>query len=379
MGILSSMLNLVEWQGTRSIKYVTPVKPGEAEGLLSAVYPQVQQGFGAVVPPFSLHSPMPEVAAAIWSITRETLLVGQVPRSHKEAISAAVSKTNACPYCVEAHTISLYAASEPEAAAAISEGHQDRIQDPSLRGLVDWALACRSPDSKALKSPPFGSGEAPEIIGTAVAFQHINRMANIFLDDSPMPVSLPEGILNRVLKRIGGAAMRDVIRQDLPPGESLSLLPEASLPEDLAWASTNPTVAEAFARATAAIETAADGVISEPVRQLVDEYLQAWRGEDVGMSRSWADKAIAGIYVTDKPVARLALLTALASYQVDEIIVAEARARRLASEADLIAAVAWASFTAARRIGSWLATPNALAANSIPDPPVAGTGHDPGQ
>jgi AhpD family alkylhydroperoxidase len=357
MGILSSMMNLVEWQGTRSIKYVTPVAPGDESGLLSAVYTQVRQGFGAVVAPFSLHSPSPEVAAAIWSITRETLIAGRVPRSQKEAVSAAVSKTNACPYCVEAHTISLYAASEPGAAAAISDGRPDRIQNPSLRVLVDWASACRFPDSEAVQSPPFAPEEAPEIIGTAVAFHHINRMANIFLDDSSMPVTLPSKVLNKAMKRIGGAAMRDVIKQELTPGESLSLLPEAALPKDMAWASANPNVAEAFARAAAAIERAASGVIPEPVRILVLECLQLWRGEEMGLSRSWADEAVAVIDETDRPLARLALLAALASYQVDENIVSETRTR-LPDDADFIAAVAWASFTAARRIGSWLVVPH---------------------
>jgi AhpD family alkylhydroperoxidase len=350
------MMKLVEKQGTRSIRYVTPVAPGDETGLLTTVYEQLRQGFGAVVPPFSLHTPVPEIAAAIWSITRESLIAGQVPRGHKEAVSAAVSKTNACPYCVDAHTISLYAVSKPEVAAAISDGNFDRIQDASLRALVAWASACRAPDSEAVKSPPFTPEEAPEIIGTAVAFQHINRMANIFLDESPMPINPRSGLLKSAMKQMSGSMMRGIINSSLPAGDSLSLLEDAPLPEDMAWASSNPAVAGAFARAAAAIDQAAEGILPEAVRVLVQDCIRAWRGEEMGLSRSWVETAVAGLNEADKPVARLALLTALASYKVDEQIVSDVRVRYPA-DADLIAIIAWASFTTSRRVGSWLTVP----------------------
>jgi hypothetical protein len=55
----------------------------------------------------------------------------------------------------------------------------------------------------------------------------------------------------------------------------------------------------------------------------------------------------------------LTLLTALASYQVDKSIVEDFRSH-YPEDAQLIAATAWASFTAARRVGVWLAEPFAL-------------------
>ncbi|MCP4164746.1 MAG: hypothetical protein GY759_02495 [Chloroflexi bacterium] len=62
---------------------------------------------------------------------------------------------------------------------------------------------------------------------------------------------------------------------------------------------------------------------------------------------------MAGLADTDKPAARLALLTALAPHQIDEMIVDAFRAQQPGDDM-LIAATAWASFTAARRVGSWL-------------------------
>ena len=50
----------------------------------------------------------------------------------------------------------------------------------------------------------------------------------------------------------------------------------------------------------------------------------------------------------DRAVAKLALLTALASYQVDAEVVASAR-RACADDAALIELTAWASLAAARR------------------------------
>ena len=58
-----------------------------------------------------------------------------------------------------------------------------------------------------------------------------------------------------------------------------------------------------------------------------------------------------------KPLGRLAMLAAFASYQVDAQVLTDARTRPgPAGDEDLVAAAGWASFAAARRIGSWLHT-----------------------
>jgi len=58
----------------------------------------------------------------------------------------------------------------------------------------------------------------------------------------------------------------------------------------------------------------------------------------------------------DRSAARLALLTALASYQADEGVIEVFRIQQPGDD-KLIAATAWASFTAARRVGTWLQVP----------------------
>ena len=86
---------------------------------------------------------------------------------------------------------------------------------------------------------------------------------------------------------------------------------------------------------------------------LVREHIIDWNGEPPSLSRGWVEKALAGLDDADQPAARLTLLTALASYQVDESTIDTFRAQQPGDD-KLIAATAWASFTAARRVGTWL-------------------------
>jgi hypothetical protein len=62
------------------------------------------------------------------------------------------------------------------------------------------------------------------------------------------------------------------------------------------------------------------------------------------------EQAVAGLAEADAAAARLALLAALASYQIDDGLVADFR-RHYPDDATLVAALAWASLAAARRIG----------------------------
>ena len=63
---------------------------------------------------------------------------------------------------------------------------------------------------------------------------------------------------------------------------------------------------------------------------------------------------IAALDGPDQPLAAFALLVALAPHQVDPSVVAAFREHRPADE-DLVGAAGWAAFTAARRVGGWLA------------------------
>lgn len=347
------MMKQVETRSIGLIKYVQPVDVTTASGKLAEAFEQMRRDFGMVVSLVLLHSPVTELFYGVWAVLRETLLVGNVPRNLKEAVSATVSKINECPFCVDAHTIMLHALAEHEAVEAILQGQKDQIKNPEVQAMIEWASASRTPDSPLLGTPPFTPADAPEIIGVAVAFHYLNRIANIFMDGVALPVPARLTGLKRVINQLSGSLLKDWMAPQSSPGESLSFLPDAPLPADLAWAAPIPSVAGAYARLAAAVEAVGQRSLPATVQALVQRQVQSWQGADPGLSRRWLEEAIAGLDEAHKPAARLALLTALASYQVDDGIITAFRTHHPGDEA-LIGAVAWASFTAARRAGVWL-------------------------
>ncbi|MCP4574858.1 MAG: alkylhydroperoxidase [Deltaproteobacteria bacterium] len=334
-----------------AIRYIQAVAPNVNEGLVAAVYPQIKKEFGALVEPFTLHSPSPELLAGAWSACRESLLVGSVRRDVKEAVAATVSRINRCPYCVDAHTIMLNATSARSSADAIIHHRDDQIGDPTVHSIVKWASATRSPGTEILLSPPFFRKDAPEIIGTALFFHYVNRMVSVLLSETPLPSNHP--LLKGFLKKMAGRFFAKAVHRSKPLGTSLELLPESELPADLAWAESSPNIAGAFARFAAVIDRAGRTVVPEDVRDCVVAHVQEWDGKEPELGRHWVEEAVSGLGEKSKDIGRLVLLTALAPYQVDEGVV-NAFSAHVHGDKGLLSALAWGSFTAVRRMGTWL-------------------------
>ena len=307
-----------------SVRYVRPVRAGAAVGLVAKVYQQMERDFGFLAPPISLHSPSPEVMAASWLMMRETLLAsGRAARVLKESVASAVSEANTCPYCVEVHD--------------------------AIRHSIDGTYDADAVRAWVAGGPrPFPDDQLEECVGVAVTFEYVNRMNNVFLPESPIPVRVPRLAHNQVRRTLGGVAAPG--KRAIEPGGSLALLPDAALPDDLSWSAGHATVACAFAKASAVIDAAGARSLPLHVRELVTAWLSGAAGE-MGLSRSWVDQAVADLPPADRAVARLALLTALASFQVDADVVASAR-RDCADDAALVDLTAWASWGAARRAAS---------------------------
>jgi hypothetical protein len=211
-----------------------------------------------------------------------------------------------------------------------------------VHDLARWARTGGGPAS-------FPSAEAPELIGVAVTFHYINRMVNVFLPESPFPLVPPAaaGLLRRGAARI----MRGTTGHRATAGTSAGLLPDAPLPEDLRWAATSPHIAAAFGRGSTAIDSATTGAAPERVRRLVLARLADGTGAPAGISsREWLEPAVAGLPDAERPAARLALLTAFASYRVTGSLVDEFRGAGN-DDAAIVGLTSWASLAAARRIG----------------------------
>jgi hypothetical protein len=149
-------------------------------------------------------------------------------------------------------------------------------------------------------------------------------------------------------RRAGGRAFRPAVRRPKRRGDSADLLPSTPVPGDFGWATPDPAVAQAFARLAAATDVAGERALPPEVRALVESHLDEWDGEPPPLSRSWLS--------SEPAAARLALLSALAPWQVDDALIESHRATG-AAEADILGTVAWAAFSAARRLGAWAAYP----------------------
>jgi alkylhydroperoxidase family enzyme len=326
------------------IRYVSPVMPGTAGGVVASVYAQAETDFGMVAPPLALHSPAPVLLAASWAMLRETLLVtGQADRVQKEVVAAAVSAANTCPYCVAVHTAAAKDLVPALDAAGIAAG---TLTDPLLREIAEWARLSGQAGS-APSAPP---GNFAELAGVAVTFQYLNRMVTIYLPESPLPPMTPKAVGGWVM----GMLASSMVGGRPVPGAALEFLPDAPLPDEFAWAARDTRIAAALGSAAAAIEEAAAQVVTPPVRELVTSRLRAWDGAPQGPSRAWADEAVAHLDEADRPAARLAVLTALAPYQVGKADVDYFRSVTQTGDEALLTLTSWASMAAARTVGSWL-------------------------
>jgi AhpD family alkylhydroperoxidase len=325
------------------IKYVSPVLPGRADGLVADVYAQAERDFGLVAPPLVLHSPAPTALSAIWLMLRETLLAdGAASRAQKEVVAAAVSVANQCPYCVAVHSAAVRDLVGGSTSAELAAGRFADVPDSGLRDTALWARETGSPN---------GGHRAPgdsfaELAGVAFTFHYLNRMVTIFLPESPLPPLTPKPMGGWVMGMLASA----MVAPSPIPGASLDLLPEAPLPAELGWAAQESHVAAALARAAAAIEAAGSGAIPESVRALVLDRLRDWDGTAPSLSRAWLREQEGALPAADRALGRLALLTAFAPYQVTN---ADVQATGAGGEA-LVAATSWASMAAARKIASWL-------------------------
>ncbi len=311
-------------RGARNqVRHVRPVKASAARGLVADVYRQLERDFGMLAPPIVLHSPAPEVMAASWALLRESLLAdGLASRAAKEAVATAVSEANRCPYCVAVH----------DASRRRAGGNG---VPPALRRWVSEG-----------GTEPFPAEQRPEYVGVAVTFDYLNRMVNVFLPDSPVP-----GLPGSAAATAGGLLGRVVVRGvAIPPGAATTLLPDVGPLPELSWAKPNPAIAATFGRASGVFDAVGARSVPDAVRELVLDRVADPDAGPQGPSRAWLEEDVARLPARHRTAGRIALLTALASYQIDDDLIA-ARLAEGGGHGDtaLVELTAWASWVAARR------------------------------
>jgi AhpD family alkylhydroperoxidase len=332
------------------LQHLIPVKPSKAKGLVAQVYSQIKQDFGRIVEPFTLHSPLPQLLAGVWMASRESELVGNVPRETKEAIAACISQLNECPYCVDAHAIMLTAKGDKQTAQQITKEQYQNIKNPKTRKIAEWALASLSPDSELIKNPPFKAEGAPEIIGTAVFYHYINPLVTIYLGKTPLPFP----IFRTPMKRIASRLFKKAVNRQKTPGTSLSLLPERNLPKDLTWAKNSPHVAGAYARFAAEINDIEKTYVPITTRKTINKHLDGWSPNIQQNGIQWIRETTSKMDPLTKIATKLAFLTVNLPYRIDKKTVNSFQ-RHSSQKNQLLAITAWASFMKATKIGTWLA------------------------
>ena len=299
-------------------------------------------------------SQVPELMAAIWMAGRETMLVeDKVDRTTKDALCAVLSQINDCPYCEDMLVSLVHAGGEHGVASDIITKKERDISDPEFRAAIEWLQAITNPESTPVWQP-FGPEQLPEVIGTLMAMSDINRFSHIVMEDSPVSSLFGDHAGKAMQLRLFGTELTSTRRVPLKPGDSLSLLPAASLPYDMSWAAPNPRVADAIGRYAATVERMAEPVISPEVSSRVAESLQAWNGETMPISRAWVEPEVAGLADRDAAIARLSIVLAKSPYQVD-VKLAETVLKYEPDEDRFIRILAWASFSGARRFARLIA------------------------
>lgn len=332
-----------------TIRYIQRPDLGTDDVLARKVLEQASREF-QVAPPLTLHQADPLLMAGVWSMMREGFVVHAEGRVIREAVAAAVSEINECPYCVDVHS-SMHK----------SAGSEKDILDGALKAgssleelAYQWALATLSPDSKTILEPKIPPNEVPQIYATAICFHFINRMVNIFLDEAPMPMPAANSKFMRSFSRVSLKFFgKRMVKLDGKPGEYIFNNVQPELPPEFAWAKTDSNVAGGLARFAYAAEQAGKQALHENVRALVLSHLKDWQGESPGLSRSWTNSLVDQLDDELKPSARLALLAARSPWQIDKQIINHYR-EITGDDKSLVQVAGWASYAAVKRIAGWL-------------------------
>ena len=98
----------------------------------------------------------------------------------------------------------------------------------------------------------------------------------------------------------------------------------------------------------------AEQQIPDPVREAYQDFLQDWTGEDMPLDRRWLEKPLARLPEEYHSMLELLLLITAAPYRVERSLIERFTARH-PEPLVLLSTAAWASFSSARVIGSWMA------------------------
>jgi hypothetical protein len=294
-------------------KFFTPISLASASGLVEKVLIQSQRDF-FINGTITSHASCPPLMAGMWSAGREVALTNQhLPAWQKKAMGAALSDVNRCPYCEDFLLSLTHGANESGVVSSLLRRDLNSISDELLQKRLAWTKASITRGAKKLADPPFAPEQMPEALGTLVVFNYTNKISDFTMKGSPIPSAVRGGAL-----RMFGMELKESAAMDLEHGASLHLLPPAELTDDLSWAASNSLVADGLARWNGVVEAESDAVLPSETKFYIRNIMSHWGGGPAPISRNWVEDDVAGLGGKQRDLARVALLVAKASYQIDD-------------------------------------------------------------
>jgi len=165
---------------------VSPIDPTDAPPEVQAVFAEIREAFGMVPNLFRTQAHAPALLRVNWEKVKAVMMGGVLSRKVKETIAVLVSKDNACPYCVAAHTAALRAVGVSEGEVALILNDPDGAEfSPKEKALIRLARQANSdphrmPDVLFATARSEGASDAElvEALGVMEVFVAFNR----FLD-----------------------------------------------------------------------------------------------------------------------------------------------------------------------------------------------------
>lgn len=319
--------------------------------MIKEVYSQLKEEMGDVVEPISMHALFPELLVGIWSVLREVVLVeDQVLRRDKEAVGAAVSASNECPYCVDAHTIMIIGLKDQTTAKAIVKQDLSLITNSDLRDIVGWAFDSRNFKAHNIKNPVFDRKKAPEIIGTAVFFHYLNRMVTIFLGPTILPMNI--SFLKGAMKQMAAMMFSKVLQTEKKAKENQKKTKGVN-DEILYWTRSNERIQLVYGYLKTVVDDIGQKYVPIEVRSFLQTHIDKWNGHDLHSTKG-LDQLVSDVSPKNQPLAKMLYLTAFSPHRIQSYHFDEFNLYYKGRDEAVLASLSWASFYAAARIGAKL-------------------------
>ena len=326
------------------INYLQYIKVKQARGELKSIYKHIKSNFGLIAEPFVLHSIDTNLTAGIWSLLYEIVLVEtNVKRNIKEAIAVTVSETNKCKYCVDAHSIMLFNEKD-NILSKIQKLKTDNLNPTNLNEeLIFWAFNSNKFNDITEKIP-FTNNQAPEIIGTIILFNYINRMVEVFAGQSPIPTKLFKKLFQKIAKKF---YFSKAILKNKKKGDSLQFLNKQFQNKN-----ELTEIQKALFHFSSLTENNIDGLISQDLIQKIKIESSKLENLNNNLHSSRMSEFLSEIKQDEKQTAEFCYLLMFVSYKIHNAQIE--RMKKKYNDTEILKIASFSCFIISEKIGAEL-------------------------